>query len=145
MISLIQRVKHARVEVAGETVGQINQGLLVFVAIEKGDAKANLEKMAHKLLNYRVFADTEDKMNLSVQDAHAELLLVSQFTLAADTSKGLRPSFSGSAAPDLAKEYFDDLVELCKASGLKVATGEFAADMQVSLVNNGPVTFSLKT
>ena len=140
MISLIQRVKHARVEVAGETIGQINQGLLVFVAIEKSDAKANVEKMAHKLLNYRVFADADDKMNLSVQDAHAELLLISQFTLAADTSKGLRPSFSGSAAPDLAKEYFDNLVELCKASGLKVATGEFAADMQVSLLNDGPVT-----
>ena len=145
MISLIQRVKHARVEVAGETIGQINQGLLVFVAIEKSDAKANVEKMAHKLLNYRVFADADDKMNLSVQDAHAELLLISQFTLAADTSKGLRPSFSGSAAPDLAKEYFDNLVELCKASGLKVATGEFAADMQVSLLNDGPVTFNLKT
>jgi len=145
MISLIQRVKHAKVEVDGVVIGKIDAGLLVFVAVEKGDSSARLEKMAHKLLNYRIFSDSDGKMNVSVKDANADILLVSQFTLAADTSKGLRPSFSGSAEPNLAKEYFDLLVELCKSSGLKVATGQFAADMQVSLVNDGPVTFTLKT
>jgi len=145
MISLIQRVSQACVKVSGETIGEINAGILAFIAIEKSDTKANLDKMAHKLLNYRIFSDENGKMNLSAKDIEAELLLVSQFTLAADTSKGLRPSFSGSAEPSIASEYFDYFVELCAASGLKVATGQFAADMQVSLVNDGPVTFNLKT
>ena len=145
MISVIQRVKTASVVVANKTVGHIKQGLCVFVAVEKGDTLAQVEKMAHKLSRYRVFSDANDKMNLSLADIKGELLLISQFTLAADTSKGLRPSFSGSAEPTLAKELFDLLVEKCKATGLKVQTGQFAADMQVSLVNDGPVTFNLKT
>ena len=145
MISVIQRVRRASVEVAEQIVGQIQQGLCVLVAVEKGDSLAQVEKMAQKLIHYRVFSDANDKMNLSVEDINGELLLISQFTLAADTSKGLRPSFSGSAEPDLAKELFDELVEKCVASGLKVETGQFAANMQVSLINDGPVTFTLKT
>ena len=145
MISILQRVQHASVKVANKTVGQIQQGLCVFVAVEKGDDQTQVEKMAHKLAHYRVFSDENDKMNLSLKDINAEILLISQFTLAADTSKGLRPSFSGSAEPKLAKELFEALVERCKTHELKVETGQFAADMQVSLVNDGPVTFRLVT
>lgn len=145
MINLIQRVQQASVRVEGQIVGQIEQGLLVFVAVEKGDSTSELEKMAHKLLNYRVFTDTDGKMNLSALDVKAELLLVSQFTLAANTNKGLRPSFSGSADPIQAETMFDQLVTKCAESGLKVETGVFAANMQVSLVNDGPVTFWLQT
>ena len=145
MISIIQRVQSASVTVSDAIVGQIQQGLCVLVAVEKGDGQSNLEKMAHKLMHYRVFSDENDKMNLSLKDINGELLLISQFTLAADTSKGLRPSFSGSAEPKLAKELFDALVEQCKTHELKVETGKFAADMQVSLVNDGPVTFRLVT
>jgi len=144
MISLIQRVSEASVRVQNEIVGQIKQGLLVFVAIEKTDDAQLVQKMLHKLLNYRVFSDANGKMNLSVKDVAGELLLVSQFTLAADTHKGLRPSFSGSAEPQMAKKLFAELVEQCQLSGLRIATGQFAADMQVSLVNDGPVTFWLK-
>ncbi len=145
MISVLQRVKKASVEVSGDTIGQIQQGLCVLVAVEKGDTLAQVEKMAKKLLQYRVFSDANDKMNLSLKDIKGELLLISQFTLAADTSKGLRPSFSGSAEPVQAKALFEALVEMCSLSGLKVETGQFAADMQVSLVNDGPVTFTLNT
>lgn len=145
MISLIQRVQQASVEIDGSIIGKIGYGLLVFVAIEKHDNPENLIKMARKLLNYRIFGDENSKMNLSVQDIQGELLFVSQFTLAANTSKGLRPSFSGSATPDLAEEMFAQLVTKCGESGLKIETGEFAANMQVSLVNDGPVTFWLQT
>ncbi len=145
MISVLQRVRRASVEVSDKIVGEIQQGLCVLVAVEKDDSLTQVEKMAKKLIQYRVFSDENDKMNLSLEDIKGELLLISQFTLAADTSKGLRPSFSGSAEPVLAKELFDALVEKCTASGLKVETGQFAADMQVSLVNDGPVTFTLKT
>lgn len=127
------------------TIGEIRQGLLVLVAVEKHDNGAQVDKMAHKLLNYRVFADADNKMNLSVQDIQGELLLVSQFTLAANTQKGLRPSFSGSASPEKGEQMFEQLVEKCRASGLNIATGQFGASMQVSLVNDGPVTFSLQT
>ncbi len=145
MISVLQRVRRASVEVSDKMVGEIQQGLCVLVAVEKDDSLTQVEKMAKKIIQYRVFSDENDKMNLSLEDIEGELLLISQFTLAADTSKGLRPSFSGSAEPVLAKELFDALVEKCTASGLKVETGQFAADMQVSLVNDGPVTFTLKT
>ena len=137
MISVLQRVRRASVEVSDKIVGEIQQGLCVLVAVEKDDSLTQVEKMAKKLIQYRVFSDENDKMNLSLEDIKGELLLISQFTLAADTSKGLRPSFSGSAEPVLAKELFDALVEKCTASGLKVETGQFAADMQVSLVNDG--------
>lgn len=145
MICLIQRVKKASVEVSNEIVGSIQQGLLVFAAVEKGDRDIEIDKMSHKILNYRVFNDSDDKMNLSVQDIAAEILLVSQFTLAANTRKGMRPSFSGSANPGEAQALFNMLVTKCEASGLKTETGVFAANMQVSLVNDGPVTFWLQT
>ena len=145
MICLIQRVKKASVEVSNEIVGSIQQGLLVFAAVEKGDRDIEIDKMSHKILNYRVFNDSDDKMNLSVQDIAAEILLVSQFTLAANTRKGMRPSFSGSANPGEAQALFNLLVTKCEASGLKTETGVFAANMQVSLVNDGPVTFWLQT
>ena len=145
MIGLLQRVLNASVQVDLEEVAAIKRGLLVFVAVEKGDDTMALEKMSHKLLNYRVFSDADGKMNLSALDVQAELLLVSQFTLAADTRKGLRPSFSGSAEPNAAEELFNQLVMKCRESGLSIKTGVFGADMQVNLVNDGPVTFSLKT
>lgn len=145
MIGLLQRVLTASVQVDSEEVAAIKQGLLVFVAVEKGDDTKALEKMSHKLLNYRVFSDADGKMNLSAMDVQAEILLVSQFTLAADTRKGLRPGFSGSAQPHAAEALFNQLVMKCHESGLSIKTGVFGADMQVSLVNDGPVTFSLKT
>ncbi|OLF56640.1 D-aminoacyl-tRNA deacylase [Pseudomonas chlororaphis] len=145
MKGLLQRVRGARVEVAGEIVGVVDQGLLVLVAVEPEDTQACADKLLHKLLNYRVFSDAEGKMNLSLADVDGGLLLVSQFTLAADTKSGLRPSFSTAAPPALGEELFDYL--LCKAQQLhgKVASGRFGADMQVHLVNDGPVTFLLQT
>ncbi len=141
---LLQRVKSAQVHVDKELIGTISQGLLALVAIEDQDTTNVLRKMAEKLLAYRVFADPQGKMNLSLKDIQGELLLVSQFTLAANTNKGLRPSFNGAASPSKAKQDFEQFVSICKASGLKVETGLFAADMQVSLVNDGPVTFLLE-
>ena len=145
MIGLIQRVKRASVEVEGNIIGQINQGLLVFVGVEKGDTDQDAEKLCKKLLNYRIFSDTDDKMNLSVTDISGELLLVSQFTLAANTNKGARPSFSTSAPPAEGQRLYNILVEQVKAQTNKVETGKFGADMQVSLTNDGPVTFWLQT
>ena len=142
---LIQRVRQASVTVDGKTLGAIEQGLLVFVGIEKHDNPANLAKMADKLLAYRVFADIDGKMNLSVQAIDGGLLVISQFTLAADTQKGLRPSFSCAAPPAAAEGLFDEFVALLAARHAKLACGQFAADMQVSLINDGPVTFLLTT
>jgi len=142
---LIQRVKNARVDVNGELVGEIDQGILLLLGVERGDEPAALEKMLHKLLNYRIFADTEGKMNLSVSDVGGGVLVVSQFTLAADTRKGLRPGFSTAAAPDLAERMYDEFVEQLRGRHGCVATGQFGADMQVSLCNDGPVTFLLET
>ena len=144
MIALIQRVKRARVTVAGACVGEIDAGLLAFVAIERGDSDALVTKLLHKLLNYRVFSDGADKMNLSVKNIDGGLLLVSQFTLAADTNSGLRPSFTPAASPAEGKRLFDALVVVARAAHPRVATGVFGADMQVELVNDGPVTFSLR-
>jgi D-tyrosyl-tRNA(Tyr) deacylase len=144
MKGLLQRVTGARVEVAGEVVGQIDQGLLVLVAVEPGDTRAQADKLLHKLLNYRVFSDAQDKMNLSLADIAGGLLLVSQFTLAADTRSGLRPGFSSAAPPALASELFDYLLARANAHHGKVASGRFGADMQVHLVNDGPVTFMLQ-
>lgn len=146
MRALIQRVKQASVSVESETVGAIEQGLLVFLGVAAGDNKATADKLLHKLLHYRVFADGNDKMNLNVQEAQGGLLIISQFTLMADTNKGLRPSFSHAAAPDMAKELYEYFVQQAQtqyASG-KIASGIFAADMQVHLVNDGPVTFLLE-
>jgi D-tyrosyl-tRNA(Tyr) deacylase len=145
MIGLIQRVKHASVAVDGEVIGQIDQGLLALVGVQKHDDKASADKLLKRMLSYRVFADAEDKMNLSLSDIGGGLLLVSQFTLAADTQKGARPSFSSAASPDLGRELFDYVVNQARSQHPVVETGRFGADMQVSLLNDGPVTFWLET
>ncbi|MCY1244750.1 D-aminoacyl-tRNA deacylase [compost metagenome] len=144
MKGLIQRVRGARVEVDGEIVGAIDHGLLALVGVEPQDDEEAAKRLLHKLLNYRVFADAEGKMNLSLGDVGGGLLLVSQFTLAADTRKGLRPSFSSAAAPERGAELFDFLVEQARTRHPQVATGRFGANMQVHLVNDGPVTFLLE-
>lgn len=144
MIALIQRVKHAKVEVAGEIVGQIDKGLLVLLGVEQGDDIEKMQKLANKVMKYRVFSDENGKMNLNVNDAGGRLLVVSQFTLAADTSKGLRPSFSGAGTPELANTLYEAFVAYCREQGMTTQTGQFGADMQVSLVNDGPVTFNLQ-
>ncbi|WP_442110419.1 D-aminoacyl-tRNA deacylase [Pseudomonas sp. NUPR-001] len=144
MKGLLQRVRGARVDVEGKTVGAIDQGLLVLVAVEPGDTQAHADKLLHKLLNYRVFSDPQGKMNLSLKDIDGGLLLVSQFTLAADTQSGLRPSFSTAAPPALGAELFDYLLARAQAQHGTVASGLFGADMQVHLVNDGPVTFMLQ-
>jgi len=145
MKGLLQRVSRARVEVAGEIVGSIVQGLMVLVAVEPGDTEASAAKLLHKLLNYRVFSDPEGKMNLSLADIDGGLLLVSQFTLAADTKSGLRPSFSTAAPPEVAHALFEHLLKEANRLHPQVASGRFGADMQVHLVNDGPVTFLLQT
>lgn len=143
MIALIQRVSSAKVEVDGEIVGQIGKGLLVLLGVEKDDDRQKADKLAEKVLNYRVFSDADDKMNLNVQQVAGEVLVVSQFTLVADTQKGLRPSFSKGATPSLANELYEYFAQKC-GEKVKVECGRFAADMQVSLVNEGPVTFWLQ-
>lgn len=143
MQGLIQRVKHAKVEVDGQIIGQIEQGILLLLGVEKHDDNSTADKLLHKVSNYRIFTDENDKMNLSLKDIQGELLVVSQFTLAADTKKGMRPSFSSAATPAQASELYEYFVNQAKAAGLTVATGQFAADMQVSLCNDGPVTFNL--
>ncbi|MEE1924206.1 D-aminoacyl-tRNA deacylase [Pseudomonas sp. 148P] len=144
MKGLLQRVRGARVEVEGEIVGSIDQGLLVLVAVEPGDTPEHADKLLHKLLNYRVFSDPQGKMNLSLKDIDGGLLLVSQFTLAADTRSGLRPSFSTAAPPALGAELFDYLMAQARLKHGTVASGRFGADMQVHLVNDGPVTLMLQ-
>jgi D-aminoacyl-tRNA deacylase len=144
MIVLIQRVKSARVEVDENLIGGIGQGLLAFVGFEPGDDNKKLARMLERIINYRVFADAEDKMNLSLNDIQGELLLVPQFTLAADTERGRRPSFTSAADPQMGSELFDELKLLSSDLQLQVAYGEFGADMQVFLQNDGPVTFILK-
>lgn len=141
---LIQRVRQARVEVEGAVVGEIAQGLLALVGIEPQDNAASLPKALHKLLNYRVFSDPAGKMNLSLKDVNGGLLLVSQFTLAADTRSGMRPSFSSAAPPVQGAELFDALLALAREQHAPVASGRFGADMQVHLINDGPVTFLLE-
>jgi D-tyrosyl-tRNA(Tyr) deacylase len=141
---LLQRVRSARVEVGAEIVGAVDQGLLVLVAVEPGDTRAHADKLLHKLLNYRVFSDEQGKMNLSLKDIQGGLLLVSQFTLAADTQSGLRPSFSSAAPPALGAELFEYLLGQARALHGTVESGRFGADMQVHLVNDGPVTFMLQ-
>ncbi len=144
MISVLQRVKEARVEVDGEICGRIDQGLLVLVCAERGDSEAEADKLLAKLLKLRIFSDADGKMNRSVQDVAGGLLLVSQFTLAADTASGNRPSFKQAAAPDEGRRLYDYLVEKAQAAHPLVQTGRFAADMQVHLLNDGPVTVPLR-
>ena len=145
MKCLLQRVRAASVRVDDHIVGEIQQGLLVFVGLERHDGETELARMAERLLGYRVFANAEGRMNLSVRDIAGEVLLVSQFTLAADTRKGMRPGFSTAAAPDVAEPLFQAFVSMVAESGLTVETGQFGADMQVSLTNDGPVTFLLES
>jgi len=144
MQALIQRVARAHVEVAGQTVAQIGPGLLVLVCAEPGDTEAACQRLLAKLLKLRIFSDAAGKMNLSLQDVAGGLLLVSQFTLAADTRSGNRPSFTNAAEPALAQRLFEHLVRQAQAAHPQVASGRFGADMQVHLVNDGPVTIPLR-
>lgn len=143
MIGLLQRVSQARVEVDGQIVGQIEAGLLVLVGVERGDGAAQAERLLERLLGYRVFADAAGKMNRSLLDTGGGLLLVPQFTLAADTRKGLRPSFTPAAAPEEGERWFQYLLNRARQVHDPVAAGQFGAHMQVSLTNDGPVTFWL--
>lgn len=145
MIGLLQRAQSARVEIEGRTAGAIGRGLLVLVGIERGDDENRADRLLERLLGYRVFPDTAGKMNLSVVDIGGGLLLVPQFTLAADTDKGMRPSFTPAAAPELGQHLFDYLVERARTQYASVEAGVFGADMQVSLTNDGPVTFWLQS
>jgi len=142
---LLQRVSQAQVQVGGETVGAIGPGLLALVGVERGDDGILAQRLTERMLNYRMFSDQQGKMNLSVRDIQGGVLLVSQFTLAADTDKGLRPGFSIAAAPEQAQQiYLDMLAQLRRETTVQVASGVFAADMQVMLINDGPVTFLLE-
>ena len=143
MRGLIQRVQFANVKVNGETVGEINEGLLLFLGVEKHDDHARADKLLDKVLKYRVFPDGAGKMNSGLKDTGGGLLIVSQFTLVADTGKGLRPGFSSGATPEHGEALYDYFVKQAKTKHTDVATGQFAADMKVSLLNDGPVTFNL--
>lgn len=145
MIALIQRVAEASVSVSGSVIGQIGRGLLVFVAVHRDDTKADVSRLAERVLTYRLFPDGESRMNRSLLDENLQLLAVPQFTLAADTKKGTRASFTRAAEPAKGREYFDGFVAACDAQLPGVQTGEFAADMKVALVNDGPVTFWLES
>jgi D-tyrosyl-tRNA(Tyr) deacylase len=144
MIGLLQRVTEASVTVEGAVVGAIGPGLLVLVGVEKGDAESQADRLLERLLGYRVFSDDQGRMNRSLAEAGGGLLLVSQFTLAADTNKGTRASFSSAAPPEEGRRLFDYLVAKARANHPEVATGEFGAHMQVALINDGPVTFRLR-
>lgn len=144
MIALIQRVARARVEVRGEVVGEIGRGLLALVGVEPGDSDAQAARLAERVAGYRIFPDGEGRMNLSLADTGGGLLAVPQFTLVADTAKGMRPSFSSGAAPEVGERLFNRFVELARARVSQVRTGRFGAEMQVELVNDGPVTFWLQ-
>ena len=144
MKCLLQRVTQASVTVAGEVVGEIDQGLLVLVGVEPEDAEQTVTRMAERLLRYRVFSDTEGKMNLNVAQVQGAILLVSQFTLAADTTSGNRPGFSTAAPPEQASNLCDQLADALRKGDVRVETGRFGADMQVALVNDGPVTFLIE-
>jgi D-tyrosyl-tRNA(Tyr) deacylase len=144
MIALIQRVARAEVIVGGTSVGRIERGILAFIAVRKGDNEAAADRLLERIVGYRIFADAAGRMNLSLKDVDGELLLVPQVTLAADTRSGTRAGFSTAAAPDEGRRLFDYLVAAARASLPRVAAGEFGAHMQVSLVNDGPVTFWLE-
>ena len=144
MIGLIQRVSEAGVKVEGELVGEIGRGLLVLVGVEKHDNEASANRLLERILTYRVFPDETGKMNLSLADIEGGLLLVPQFTLAADTKKGTRPGFSSAASPELGAELFEYFVTIARERHATVETGVFGADMKVNLINDGPVTFWLQ-
>ncbi len=144
LIALLQRVKRASVAIDGESVGAIDVGLLAFIGVERGDGQAQADRLLQRMLSYRMFSDADGKMNLSLRNTGGGLLLASQFTLAADTSSGNRPSFTPAATPDEGEKWFDYLVSQARANHAIVQTGRFGADMQVNLVNDGPVTFWLR-
>jgi D-aminoacyl-tRNA deacylase len=145
VIALLQRVTGGQVTVDGAVVGEIGAGLVVFLAVEPSDSEAQADRLVDRLLGYRIFEDPTGRMNLSLVDTRGDLLLVPQFTLAADTAKGMRPSFTRAAAPDLGRALFDRVAQKARARlGERVATGQFGAHMQVSLTNDGPVTFWLR-
>ena len=145
MIALLQRVTRASVTVDSECIASIGQGLLVLLGVEKSDSEAQAARMVERILGYRVFADADDKMNLSVRDIGGGVLLAPQFTLAADTTRGMRPSFSNAAPPETGRQLFDSVVDIMRSNYDYVATGRFGADMAVELVNDGPVTFWLNS
>ena len=144
MIALIQRVSEAKVVVNNKNIAEIQQGVLAFIGIEKDDSTIQASRLVDKILSYRIFADKEGKMNLSVQDIKGGLLLVPQFTLAADTQKGCRPGFSSAAAPALGEKLFNEFIKQAKNKYQYIETGQFGEDMKVSLLNDGPVTFWLQ-
>ncbi len=144
MKALIQRVKNASVSIEGKLFSAIDKGLLVFLGVQKGDTTENADKLAQKLVNLRIFEDENDKMNLSLLDVKGQMLVVSQFTLCGDCKKGTRPSFDDAELPQRANELYEYFVSKVRDSGLKVETGKFAAMMDVSLVNDGPVTFMVE-
>ena len=145
MKALIQRVSEASVSIEGKVFSKIERGIVVLLGVEKGDDSAAVDKLLHRVSHYRIFPDQDGKMNFDVQQIAGSLLVVSQFTLAADTGKGLRPGFSTAAKPDLAQSLYEEFIEKAKSKNMTVATGQFAADMQVALINDGPVTFSLSS
>jgi D-tyrosyl-tRNA(Tyr) deacylase len=144
MIALIQRVSEASVHVNGKVVGEVGKGLLALVGVQRGDSERQADRLAERLLSYRVFPDGDDRMNLDVRQARGGLLLVPQFTLAANTDKGNRPSFTSAAPPEEGARLFDYFCRRAAEGGVPVATGDFGADMKVHLVNDGPVTFWLQ-
>jgi len=144
MLAIIQRVSEASVVVDAKEIASIEQGIVALIGIEKGDTDADAERLCKRILGYRIFSDLNDKMNLSVQDIQGSLLLVPQFTIVADTSKGLRPSFSSAETPLKSERLFDYFCEFATQNYPKIETGQFAADMKVSLCNDGPVTFTLR-
>lgn len=145
MKALIQRVSSASVDVNGERIGEINKGILVLLGVEREDNNAAADKLLKKIINYRIFSDEEGKMNLNLQQINGELLIVSQFTLVADTKKGLRPGFSSGASPELGEALYQYVIQEANKKIPYVATGQYGADMKVSLVNDGPVTFWLES
>ncbi|CAG1022485.1 D-aminoacyl-tRNA deacylase [Patescibacteria group bacterium] len=145
MISIIQRVTHAKVTVNQQDIGKIETGIMALIAVEKTDTEKHAERLLERILNYRIFPDSDDKMNLSLREVKGGLLLVPQFTLAANTDKGNRPSFASAAPPEHGKQLFSYLQQHAINTYSYVQFGEFGADMQVSLINNGPVTFTLRT
>lgn len=145
MKGLIQRVNHAAVRVSGKEIGSIQRGILLLLGVDKEDDRAKADKLLHKVMNYRIFPDEEGRMNLSLTDTGYELLIVSQFTLVADTRKGMRPGFSRGASPELGEALYDYFVHRAEESDNRIQTGEFGADMQITLENDGPVTFMLES
>ncbi|WP_342805427.1 D-aminoacyl-tRNA deacylase [Alteromonas sp. M12] len=144
MIALIQRVTRAHVEIDNDIVGKIDKGMMLLLGVEKTDTLETVKKLANKLIKLRMFSDADGKMNLNIQQFGGAMLIVSQFTLVADTRKGNRPGFSDAAPPELGKELYQQFVNYCQQQGIECQTGQFGADMQVSLVNDGPVTFHLQ-